>query len=298
MTSDLEAVHLLMTYRCERECDHCFVWAGPCQELSMSIGLIRHLLSQAKEVDGVRMIYFEGGEPFMYYPTLLEGVRIARSMGFEVGIVTNGYWGMTVDDALLSLRPFADLGLSDLSVSDDEYHRTSEEDRRARNVVEAAKNLGIPVGVLEVCRPGTIADDGGKLYFRGRASEKIAPEHCTKEVAVLKSCPEDLERPGRVHIDPLGLVHICQGVVIGDTRSRRLADIMSSYDSSRDPVLSALVDGGPAALVRSFALELPIEKFADDCHLCYVARELLRSRLPERLGPDEMYGGDPGASSE
>jgi hypothetical protein len=298
MTSGLESVHLLVTYRCERECDHCFVWAGPQSEPAMSIVMIGELLSQAKEIDSVKMVYFEGGEPFMYFPTLVEGVRLARSMGFEVGIVTNGYWGLSDEDARLWLAPLAELGISDLSVSDDEYHRLSEDDRRARVVVEVAKAMGIPVGVLGVCKPGISSDEGGQLYFRGRAAEKIAPQHCEKEAASLASCPEDLRKPGRVHIDPFGLVHVCQGMVIGNTHSRRLAEIVAGYSSSENPVISALVEGGPAELVRKFGLQLPIDRFADDCHLCYVAREMLRASFPDCLAPDEMYGSDRQTSTD
>ena len=29
---------------------------------------------------------------------------------------------------------------------------------------------------------------------------------------------------------------------------------------------------------------------ADACHLCYAARQSLRSRFPELLTPDQMYG--------
>jgi len=285
-------VHLLTTYRCDRECDHCFVWASPQYEATMTIETVRRLLAQASEVESVKTIYFEGGEPFLYYPVVLEGVRAARSMGFDVGIVTNGYWGTSVEDAELWLAPLAELGVSDLSLSDDEFHRFSPDDRRARNVVEAAENLGIPVGVIEVCKPGADAEADGGLCFRGRASDKLAGDYCSREVAELKTCPEDLKTPGRVHIDPLGLVHICQGIVIGDTSSRSLKDIMKEYDPSKHPVVSALIEGGPAALVRRFGLELPMDKFADDCHLCYVARVLLREDYPEYLGPSEMYGGD------
>jgi hypothetical protein len=288
MTCKLEAVHLLATYRCDRECDHCFVWAGPQQTPTMSIGMIRGLLEQAKEIDSVRMVYFEGGEPFMYYPTLLEGVRTARSMGFEVGIVTNGFWGVSAEDARLWLTPLAELGISDLSVSDDEYHRFSQDDRRAREVVGVAEGLGIPVGVLEVQKPDS--DSKGTVFFRGRAAEKLAAENLRTPASELRSCPEDLDSPGRVHIDPLGLVHVCQGLVIGDVGSQRLVDLMEGYDVSKNPITAALVRGGPAELVRRFGLELPIDRFADECHLCYLAREMLRPEHSDCLGPDEMYG--------
>jgi hypothetical protein len=30
--------------------------------------------------------------------------------------------------------------------------------------------------------------------------------------------------------------------------------------------------------------------YADACHLCYEARTALRARMPEILGPGQMYG--------
>jgi hypothetical protein len=258
---------------------------------TMTVAQIRDLISQAREIDGVGMVYFEGGEPLLFYPSVVEGVRTARSVGLEVGIVTNGYWGNSIEDAKLWLKPFADLGISDLTVSDDEFHRFSPDDRRARETVAAAKELGIPVGVIEVCKPVAGAEADGGLYFRGRASDKLAAESASREPSELRGCPENLKSPGRVHVDPYGLVHICQGLVIGDTSSRRLKDVIESYDPSSHPVISALIDGGPAELVRRYDLRLPAGGFADDCHLCYVARCLLRERFPEHLGPDEMYGG-------
>jgi hypothetical protein len=291
MNSSLEGVHLLTTYRCDRECDHCFVWASPMSKATMTIAHIRDLLAPAKEIDKVGMVYFEGGEPLLFYPSIIEGVRIARSMGLDVGIVTNGYWGTSAEDARLWLTPLAELGISDLTISDDEFHRFSSDDIRAREVVKVAKDLGIPVGVIEVCKPVAGAEADGGLYFRGRASDKLAAESSSREPSELRSCPEDLRAPGRVHVDPYGLVHICQGLVIGDTSSRRLKEVMEAYDPSSHPVISALIEGGPAELVRRFELELPVDRFADDCHLCYVARTLLRERFPELLGPDEMYGG-------
>lgn len=43
------------------------------------------------------------------------------------------------------------------------------------------------------------------------------------------------------------------------------------------------------ALVARYGLPHE-EAYVDACHLCYLAREGLRSRFPEFLAPDEMYG--------
>ncbi len=128
----LSGLHLLLTYQCTFECDHCFVWGSPWQTGTMTLENIRHIVREAQDLGTITSIYFEGGEPFLYYATLLAGVRLAKEAGFEVGIVSNGYWATSVDDAIEWLRPFAGL-ISDLSVSSDEYHYDEKLSRQARN---------------------------------------------------------------------------------------------------------------------------------------------------------------------
>jgi MoaA/NifB/PqqE/SkfB family radical SAM enzyme len=99
----LNGLHLLLTYQCTFECDHCFVWGSPFQSGTMTIGMIKSLLDQAKEAGSVEWIYFEGGEPFLYYQVMLEGINQANNLGFKVGIVTNSYWATSEQDALLWL---------------------------------------------------------------------------------------------------------------------------------------------------------------------------------------------------
>ncbi len=86
----LSSLHLLLTYKCTLQCDHCFVWGSPWQTGKMSPELVRRVLEQAREVGTVESIYFEGGEPFLCYATLLAGAHEARRLGFSVGIVSNG----------------------------------------------------------------------------------------------------------------------------------------------------------------------------------------------------------------
>ena len=68
-------------------------------------------------------------------------------------------------------------------------------------------------------------------------------------------CPhEDLREPGRVHLDPLGNVHICQGVVIGNLFETPLKEICENYDADAHPICGPLLAGGPAALVTEYNL--------------------------------------------
>ena len=95
----LTGLHILLTYQCNFECDHCFVWGSPWQSGTFTLSQLEDVMAQAKEVGTVSSIYFEGGEPFLYYPVLLRAVDAAIGMGFEVGVVSNGYWATTKDDA-------------------------------------------------------------------------------------------------------------------------------------------------------------------------------------------------------
>ena len=294
----LTGLHILLTYQCNFECDHCFVWGSPWQSGTFTLAQLEHVLSQAKDVGTVSSIYFEGGEPFLYYPVLVKVVNQAVEMGFEVGMVSNGYWATTKEDARVWLEPLAGK-LVDLSVSSDLFHYDEELSRQARDASQAAEEFGIPIGTISIAHPeteevdpavGQLPTDESGVMYRGRAAEKLVRYANKKNWTDFTECPyEDLVEPGRVHLDPLGNLHICQGISIGNLFERPLKEICATYDPENHSVVGPLLSGGPAELVRQY--KLPLEKsFADACHLCYTARLALREQFPAILLPDQVYG--------
>lgn len=290
---ELTGLHLLLTYQCTFECEHCFVFGSPRQRGTMSLEQIEEILRQGRELGSVKSIYFEGGEPFLYYAVLLAGVRRAADAGFEVGIVTNGYWATSESDAAEWLAPMAG-ALSSLTLSSDRFHEGRHESDHAANAQAAAERLGISTGVICIEQPpdgheDTSADEWD-VMFRGRAAERLACRVHPQPWEGFGECPcEDLRNPGRVHIDPLGFVHLCQGITLGNLFRRPLAELCESYDPDTHPVAGPLLAGGPAELVRRYGLDHD-EGYADACHLCYSARKMLRERLGDALGPDQAYG--------
>jgi hypothetical protein len=294
----LTGLHLLLTYQCNFECDHCFVWGGPRQTGTFTASQVEEVLRQARELGTVEWIYFEGGEPFFYYGALLAGARLAAQAGFQVGIVSNGYWAISERDAIECLRPFAGL-IGDLSVSSDLYHYDEALSRQARDAHAAAAALGIPVGFIEVARPGAqdaapaqgqLPESSSSVMYRGRAAVKLVDGATLRPWEQFTECPhEDLREPGRVHVDPLGNLHICQGISLGNLFRSPLRDICSAYDPGSHPITGPLLDGGPAELARRYGVSLRAG-YADACHLCYEARRALRPRFPDVLGPGQMYG--------
>jgi MoaA/NifB/PqqE/SkfB family radical SAM enzyme len=291
----LEGLHILLTYQCTYECDHCFVWGSPRQTGTLTLEQIEQILAQAKEA-GVTSIYFEGGEPFLFYAILVKSVHTAADMGFSVGIVSNAYWANSIADAEEWLRPFVGR-LADFTVSSDLFHCDEYLGERPQNAIVAAKWLGIPTGMISVAQPaaeskqthGQIEDESTVMY-RGRAVEKLASRATSHPWEGFDSCPhEDLREPGRIHLDPLGNIQICQGISIGNIFETPLKEICEKYDADSHPICGLLLAGGPAALVSEYNLP-HTSHYADACHLCYQVRTMLRPRFKEILGPDQMYG--------
>jgi hypothetical protein len=130
----------------------------------------------------------------------------------------------------------------------------------------------------------------GSVQFKGRAVEKLTDGLPRKPWTEFEECmDEDFASPGRVHIDPFGYVHLCQGIALGNMKKTPLHDLIADYDPNAHPICAPLLKGGPAELVKKYDVEHEAD-YIDACHLCYSARLKLRDRFPEFLAPDVVYG--------
>lgn len=297
---NLDSLHILLTYQCNYECDHCFVWGSPWQSGSFTSAKLEDVFQQAVALDSLKEIYFEGGEPFLYYPLLVWAVKKATDLGFATGIVSNGYWAQSFEDALVWLQPLAEAGLSRIEISSDVFHTgllPREHEVFART---AAEQLGVLASSISIDpptgyrspEPSSLGEaiSGGGVMYRGRAAVQLTAGLPTQAWSTFDSCPyEDLVEPGRIHLDPLGYLHICQGIVIGNLFEQPLAEIVRRYDPHQHPVVGPILKGGPAQLVREFDLSHKAA-YVDACHLCYSARAQLQPELPAILAPEQMYG--------
>jgi len=297
---DLKGVHILLTYRCGLEFDHCFVWGSPEASGVFTLKQVRNILAEFRKLGTVDYVSMEGGEPFLYYPIMVRAVKEAVGLGFHVEILSNCYWATCPEDAREWLLPMAEAGDVELNLSSDFYHGERWETEEVRNAVRAAKALDVKVGVIAVKYPDADAPcpdeiEGaevglGELMYRGRASSTLAEKADKRSWREFTECPyEDFAKLGRVHVDPLGHVHVCQGISIGNAWKKPFSEIIEEYDPSGNPILEALTRGGPAALVQEF--DLPHDDaYADACHLCYAARLIMRDKYPDILIPGQMYG--------
>jgi hypothetical protein len=280
----VKALHFLVTYRCTRNCPHCFVWGSPDARGRMTTMQVKQYLNACVAL-GIGEVQFEGGEPFLHYEELVHWVRLATAMGLTAGAVTNGFWASDAGRARQLLEPLADAGLTGLMVSTDDYHGGEEDRRCALLAAETAGTLNIPVT--------TAVTNQEQVMFRGRASRCLAGEAAQREPSSFTACPhEQLDRPGRVHIDAFGYVHLCQGLAMGQAAGgEELYELIQGYNPEDHPVVGPLLSGGPLALASTYGLPLA-DGYADACHLCYMSRLALRTRFPQFLAPGHLYGDE------
>lgn len=296
----LTGLHLLLSYRCTFECDHCFVWSSPNAQGTMSLAMAESALDQASQINTINQVYFEGGEPFLFYPILLRLCRLASRIGFKTGIVTNSYFGTSTRDAEEWLKPLKEVGLDSISVSDDTYHSGSTETETPAAIVKrAADDLGINSGVICIDPPRGVDNKqvpgepvlGGGVRFRGRAVANLNDANLPhRKWSEFDKCPdEDFTGIGRLHLDPYGILYPCQGIIVGNLIKNTLQEVVQNYNPKDHPVIDPLMRGGPAELIRYY--NLPLEgNYLDACHLCYLARKMLLKRFPDYLAPPQVYG--------
>jgi len=295
----LSGLHFLLTYQCLLSCEHCFTWGCPEAQGTFSLADIQQTLDQAVELGTIEQVYFEGGEPFLYYPVLTAAVHLAAQRGLKPGIVTNGYWATSAADAEAWLRPMAG-ELEDIFISSDLFHSDQVVSPQAHNALAAAERLSLRANLIVCESPGAPRQtidpergqpiEGGSIVYRGRAVPSFAAAAPRFPWEGFTECPyEELVSPERLHVDYLGNLHLCQGLLIGSLFAQPLSRIMADYQPEQHPIVGPLIRGGPAELVRACGLA-PEPAYADACHLCYTAREQLREQYPEFLGPGQMYG--------
>lgn len=282
----ITGIHILLTYSCTKECQHCFLFSHPRACGTFTINRLTDLFLQVKEIPSLEWVFFEGGEPFLFYPLLLEGLRQVPFL--HKGVVTNSYWATTLHDALLWLRPLKDAGLENLTLSDDPFHHQGE-DPLFQYALAAAKELGIQVETIVLKKPTPLNYKESGVMFRGRAALQLTEGLPLEEGKVFTSCPyEQLINPNRLHVDPYGNLHLCQGLLLGSLKKASLFSLLKGYQPWKHPIVKTLLKGGPALLASQGGLCKG--RYVDACQLCFIARSSLIKIYPQWLAPRQVYG--------
>jgi len=115
-----QSLVFLLTYKCNFNCDHCSICAGPNNHETISESIMKKAIEQAYYIPSIRAVIFTGGESTLHLELLKKGIRHAHEKSFLTRMVTNAWWAKTYEKAKLFLEELASCGLKELNVSYDQ----------------------------------------------------------------------------------------------------------------------------------------------------------------------------------
>jgi len=317
----VESADFLLTFKCPSKCKHCSYMAGPQRKGSMKLQDAEGYLKELVDTQPLKSVGAHGGEPFLHFKLLKAIMRKAKQLGIaETWVITNGYWARNQTTARKKLRGLQEAGLSNITFSVDGFHQEHIPFKYVRKGIEAAAWLGFNrVSVDSYFAVGQDASnffdistrnllksledlDNIEIHKRRADLEGRGATELCKYAKLGNKIPSgrcklpfwiggNLKSPRGIEIDFQGNVTLCPGICIGNTRKKRLTQILQDYDVDEHPILSVIDKEGPIGLLRAATAKGFVRQqgFADECHLCYEMRKFLRRHFPDHLAPSTCY---------
>lgn len=289
------------TQQCTAACEHCGTFSSPATKVRLSHELAESAIRQAAQ-EGFRIVAFTGGEPTLMGQWLLRGIELARSLGLETRLVTNGWWAKYPEDAAKKVRDLAEAGLDEIAFSTGDQHARFVPVASIVAGVCAAVAAGLRVVVIvEIVKPRQVtramleqlpeiqairaAHPAQALQMFESPWMPLDPRHIESYPPGIAVNNGNLARRGgcddifgTTTISPDGGISACCGIgmrLIPDLQLGNIADtsLATAWHSSRsDPLKRGLRSHGPERLLAWAATQDPsIEwenMYAHRCQAC------------------------------
>jgi hypothetical protein len=301
----VNAIALLLTLRCNAECDHCCLECDPRRNEEMTRPQVLDYIDQIAAFKTIKTIHITGGEVFTAYDLLRRTVEAAGQYGIKSLIVTNGYWATSAKQAREKLAPLVDAGLTNMSVSYDAIHEkfvkpdqvkyalkgahamgiqsaiehTSLDQSMPSNDETLFNSLGLPTDFPAVVSHSTISPGGRAIRNYPLKQLPLLDGYSQEGRRLHKPCQSVVRLPV---ITPNGDLSACCGVtvttltgfrkefIVGNLKKHTLGKLLKKMEY--DPLFTALMIEGPWFLyqhIRTYDPELFHRKrFLNICDLC------------------------------
>ena len=281
MTPNLFRLGLILTYRCNAECRHCFFEAGPRREETISHELGIKAINETAKL-GAEWVSLTGGESMLEPELVSYFIKHASELGLKTEIVSNGYWATSIQEANRLLKPLKDLGLDALNLSIDDFHQEYIPLTSVKNAYWAAQGLGIKIILMVTTTknnkitantiPELLEDDKIQIMGSQRIRDphallietpvtpagrgKDITDHDYTLISEVK-CSEILRDIG---IGPDGSVYPCCGplatkITLGNINEKSLKKILE--EAEQNQFCASIREGVPVS-----------GAFTSKCHVC------------------------------
>jgi sulfatase maturation enzyme AslB (radical SAM superfamily) len=311
---------ILLTYRCNAACAHCYENSGPTKRAVLPPEHLRELLREFKKLGFTgRDLHFAGGEPFFDYKHLIACFNVAKEEGMlPLGkLETNGFWCKSDHLARERMTEIKEFGIGTLLISCDPFHQEFV----PIEAVQTAERIGNEVFGEGVVRIGprdffenpidmmSLNEEEKTEIFRGvlesrpmrmtgRAANDLSHlvDNFPKEDYANSRCGRRLLWKKSIHVDPHGNVFpsVCAGISIGNTMKTPLSKIHDDFEIEDHALVETLVEKGPLPLMEE-AIQAGYadrkEGYSSKCHVCHEARAffLQAGMYRDEVAPEEAY---------
>lgn len=296
---------LIPSDHCNITCRHCAPECGPAVRHPWDVAMLERCITEAVRIPNLRKnIHFAGGEPFLYFPQMLQLAGHGHKHGFGCSIVTNGFWGVNETRAERMIAKLVEQGLRRVELSVDHFHLEFLPARTIRQALCVLKRAGVFVcmrvvttrrhQVDETLRQFTPEDlDGVEvnasgLIPTGRAIREVSEDEYYVSADGVNGCCADFLN---LTIRPDGNVGPCcagaentPSLSLGNVHLASLDRIVK--DGERKQFLKQVVEEGPSSFfsrLREAGLGHKIR--AEYTSICQTCSELFRDpEVLEALG--------------
>jgi hypothetical protein len=291
----------------------------------MSAQTLRQALEAVTVWKPTPQVHFTGGEPFLYFDLLVEGVQAAARLGIPRYVETSASWCTNEAEAVERFVALKQAGLQAVLVSCSPFHAERIPPVRAFRAVRAAVDvLGsdhVTVYLPQFLRVVQLFDadrttpleryveefglegaceilwQGYGIISGGRSGYKVGhlvPRHPANAFAQA-DCAVDILYAHHSHFDLYGnfISGFCGGLTVGDWHD--LPQLLTDFRAGRYPPLTeVLVERGPHGLFEMAQEQYGYEPLPDGytakCHLCVdVRRHLVETGDFAELRPPGFY---------
>ncbi|WP_348921455.1 YydG family radical SAM peptide epimerase [Enterococcus rotai] len=134
-----ESVVVNLGARCNATCEHCCFSCSPSKKDSLGKSEIIELVKNFSKNMKVKVISFTGGEIFLNYSFLKELLEIVHLSGKKSTLITNGFWGESVEKVRLYFKDMKKLGVTNLAISHDDFHAKFVKTESIKNILEESR---------------------------------------------------------------------------------------------------------------------------------------------------------------
>jgi hypothetical protein len=317
----MSVLKIHLTYGCTAQCDHCRFRCIRRPGPAIEYDLVMECVAVLKRLNRLELVVLMGGEPGLCADLTHRLTATISAMDVAVRVETNASWATDGEAARRFLEPLYARGAS-VMYSLDAWHEPFVPPERVMRAARMSETLGgrycLEMAYLDFPSCGHERDRRsnalladferqvgrrpevyqGTMLFNGRAAERLAPLVASGRGVPSEVCDRvpwwyngELRTLELLELDPDGYLSKGCGIAIANIRRTPVSAVLAAYDADRHPIFSTLLEAGPLGLAREAeALGYTLKAdYADKCHLCQEAREVLLSKYPAYLVPEQHY---------